>query len=88
MRYAVLFVDNGKAASCLKVQQMALVNQLFPNFSQTFLVNLTLAPSVGYHLKLDPQREFTEKNYTMPLNKANLFPATITFDFLWTSEFP
>ena len=28
-----------------------------PNFPQTLLVNLTLAPSVGYHLKLDPQTE-------------------------------
>ena len=47
----ILFVDNHTAASCLKVQQMALV--FLP---QTFLVNLTLAPSVEYHMKLDLHR--------------------------------
>ena len=55
---SILFVNNGMAASCLKVQQMALVNIVCTILPPNFLVNLNLAPSVGYRLNLVPQREF------------------------------
>ena len=54
---SLFLVNNGMAAGCLKVQQMALVNNICSILPPNFLVNLTLAPSVGYRLKLDPRRE-------------------------------
>ena len=44
----ILFVDNGMTASCLKVQQMVLVNIARNILPPILLLNLTQAPSVGY----------------------------------------
>ena len=57
-----------------------LCSILPPNFPQTFLVNLTLAPSIGCHLKPDQQRECAplgargvhDESASNPLTRAEL----------------